>query len=86
MALWQPFRTALFMPIPNGYDPINSAWRIGVTQWYRPIAAIKFGLQYSYMQTNYFQYTTNGTFAAPGSSFTSKGGNHNLFATGYYFF
>ena len=27
-----------------------------MTLWYRPIQAIKFGLQYSYMAVNYYQY------------------------------
>ena len=25
---------------PNGFDPVSSTWRTGVTQWYRPIAAV----------------------------------------------
>ena len=30
--------------------------RLTVTLWYRPIQAIKFGLQYAYAAANYFQY------------------------------
>ena len=29
--------------------------QVNVTLWYRPIQAIKFGLQYSYVAANYFQ-------------------------------
>ncbi|MBM4286619.1 MAG: hypothetical protein FJ135_00470 [Deltaproteobacteria bacterium] len=65
---------------PVGNDPVSSTWRVGVTQWYRPVAALKFGLQYTYLQTRYFQYTTVGTTR------TNSGGNHSLMATGYFFF
>lgn len=65
---------------PLGYDPINSSWRAGVTQWYRPIPAVKFALQYQYMRTNYFQNTTVG------SSKTNFGQNHSLLANAWYMF
>jgi hypothetical protein len=65
---------------PNGFDPINSTWRAGVSQWYRPVAAVKFGLQYSYMRTNYFQNTTVG------SNTTNYGNNHSLMANAWYMF
>ena len=57
-----------------------------MTQWYRPVSAVKFGLQYTFMQTNYFQYTTNGTFANPVTDSTNKGVNHSLMANAWYFF
>jgi hypothetical protein len=65
---------------PNGFDPVASDWRVGITQWYRPIAAVKFGAQYCYSQTTYFQYSTVG------SGFTNHGGNHTLMANAWYFF
>ncbi len=65
---------------PLGYDTIVSAWRAGVTQWYRPIPAVKFGLQYTYMRTNYFQNTTVG------SSMSKYGDNHSLMANAWYMF
>lgn len=65
---------------PLGYDPIVSSWRAGVTQWYRPIPAVKFALQYTYMRTNYFQDTTVN------SSKTKYGENHSLMANAWYMF
>ena len=51
-----------------------------MTQWYRPVAAVKFALQYTYQRVNYFQNTTVG-------SNTSKvGQNHNLMANAWYMF
>ena len=32
--------------------------QVSATLWYRPIQAIKFGLQYSYLAANYFQMNT----------------------------
>ena len=32
--------------------------QVSATLWYRPIQAIKFGLQYSYLAASYFQMTT----------------------------
>lgn len=68
---------------PLGYDPIRSAWRLSLTQWYRPVSAVKFGLQYAYMRANYFQTTTvpaNGNFS------TNQGDNHSLMANAWYMF
>jgi hypothetical protein len=65
---------------PNGMDPFKSAWRVSATQWYRPISAVKFGLQYSYTRTNYFQRTSVN------SSSTNFGDAHTLFGTAYYLF
>ncbi|MGQ9919994.1 MAG: hypothetical protein ACUVRZ_01560 [Desulfobacca sp.] len=65
---------------PTGFDPVKSSWRAGVTQWYRPIPAVKFALQYQYMRTDYFQNTTVG------SSKTNFGENHSLLANAWYMF
>ncbi len=65
---------------PLGYDPIESAWRASITQWYRPVPAVKFALQYAYMRTNYFQFTTVNTRRA------DYGQNHSLFANAWYLF
>lgn len=64
----------------DGFDPISSTYRAGITQWYRPVAAVKFALQYSYMRTNYFQITTVGT------QLSRKGDNHSLMANAWYMF
>jgi hypothetical protein len=69
--------------VPLGYDPIRSAWRVSVTQWYRPVSAVKFGLQYAYMRTNYFQVQTA---PAGGNYTTSYGNNHSLMANAWYMF
>ncbi len=63
-----------------GIDPINNSFRVGITQWYRPVAAVKFALQYSYFQNNFFQYTTVGT------NTTNKGNCHTIFANAWYLF
>jgi hypothetical protein len=48
--------------------------------YYRPIQALKFGLQYSYMRTDYFQITTVG------SRNTSWGDNHRVEFGGWFYF
>ena len=57
----------------TGQDPINSSWRASITQWYRPVPAVKFALQYAYMRANYFQDNTIG------SNVSSFGNVHTLF-------
>ena len=64
----------------TGIDPVNSSWRAGITQWYRPVAAVKFALQYTYMRTNYFQNTTVG------SNTTNSGNCHSVLANAWYMF
>jgi len=61
-------------------DPVNSSWRAGITQWYRPIPAVKFALQYTYMRTNYFQSLTAG------SNTTNFGNCHSILANAWYMF
>lgn len=72
-----------FYANPVGYDPINSVWQAGVTQWYRPISAVKFGLQYTYQRANYFQESLVG--GANGNR-SNYGDNHLLMANAWYFF
>jgi hypothetical protein len=64
----------------TGIDPVRSSWRAGITQWYRPVAAVKFALQYTYMRSNYFQYTTVG------SNTTNNGNSHSILANAWYMF
>jgi hypothetical protein len=61
-------------------DPINSSWRASITQWYRPVPAVKFALQYAYLRANYFQYTTIGSNA------TYYGNVHTVMANAWYMF
>jgi len=67
-------------PIANSIDPINSMWRASVTQWYRPVAAVKFALQYAYMKATYFNNTTVGSTTA------NQGNVHTLMANAWYMF
>ncbi|MDP3230928.1 MAG: hypothetical protein Q8N13_23540, partial [Acidovorax sp.] len=54
---------------PEGYriaapaDLINLWQSFNITLWYRPIQALKFGLQYSYDMTTYFQRTQTAVAA-----------------------
>jgi hypothetical protein len=77
---------------PAGFDPIASVWRAGVTQWYRPVPAVKFALQYTFSRTNYFQTTsivganqipTNDVNQTNTSRF---GTNHAVMANAWYMF
>ena len=45
------------MGFNNGNEP-QTIQQVSATLWYRPIQAIKFGLQYSYLAANYFQMNT----------------------------
>jgi hypothetical protein len=65
---------------PLGFDPTKSVWRGSVTQWYRPVSAVKFALQYAYMKTYYFQNVTVN------SSTTNSGDNHSVMANAWYMF
>ena len=54
---------------PNGYiyafagDVLKTWTQAEVCLWYRPIQAIKFGLQYAYGSNQYFQLTPGGNTA-----------------------
>ena len=45
------------MAFNNGNEP-QTIQQMSATLWYRPIQAIKFGLQYSYLSAHYFQMNT----------------------------
>jgi hypothetical protein len=51
-----------------------------IVLYYRPITALKFGLQYSYMRTDYLQITTVG------SRTTRMGDNHRVEFAGWFYF
>ena len=53
------------------------------TLWYRPIQAIKFGLQYSYMACSYLQMTTDPLNSPNSSRF---GDNHRVEFVGFFYF
>lgn len=79
---------------PVGFDPVRSTWRASITQWYRPVSAVKFGLQYAYLRTDYFQTTsTTGVAANPNNLFPQNqsdnrkyGECHSLMANAWYMF
>jgi hypothetical protein len=78
-------------PLPIGnmdmaFTSMNEAsmiQQLEATLWYRPIQAIKFGLQYSYTAANYFQILTTPA-ASPNS--TRFGDNHRVEFVGFFYF
>ncbi len=69
---------------------MRSQQQIDTTLWWRPIAALKFGLQYSYVHTNYlYDASAATTFPVPGTAqgaFTNKGDEHRVEFAGYFYF
>jgi hypothetical protein len=57
--------------------------QINATLWYRPIQAIKFGLQYSYVSANYFQVNTT---PAGSQNSTNFGNDHRVEFVGFFYF
>jgi hypothetical protein len=64
----------------GGADPIKTNQHYYATLWYRPIQALKFGLEYTYVRTDYFQNTTTG------SQISDKGENHRMMFCGFFLF
>jgi hypothetical protein len=64
----------------NNNDPTKFWQSANVTLWFIPIQALKFGLQYSYVRTAYFQKVTEG------SRVSDFGGNHRLMFAGFFYF
>ena len=52
---------------PSG-DNAQTIQQAAVTLWYRPIQAIKFGLQYEYAAAHYFQYALPAGTATAGTA------------------
>ncbi|MEW6387609.1 MAG: hypothetical protein AB1491_08875 [Thermodesulfobacteriota bacterium] len=89
---------------PAGYVYASPAdqykfWQIfNLTLWYRPITAMKFGLNYSYARTDWYQKMgqsyTQPTAAAPVGAVTNamagrvadKGEDHRVLFTAFYYF
>jgi hypothetical protein len=63
-----------------GADPSKYNEHCYATLWYRPIQALKFGLEYTYARTGYFQKVLTTTQA------DDVGENHRLLFVGFYFF
>jgi hypothetical protein len=56
---------------------------VDFTLWYRPITAIKFGLQYGWSQTTWLQSLSQGV---PGNNSSSSGTAHRVEFVGYFYF
>jgi hypothetical protein len=73
-----------------GYDNVNGGlkWQqhVDATLWYRPIQAIKFGLQYSYLGAAYWTRLGNNNSAAATTNVTNRGDEHRVEFAGYFFF
>jgi hypothetical protein len=69
-------------------DTLNYHHEFNLCLWYRPIQALKFGLQYVYSRTNWFQVAgPNATAAAAGqNNFSQFGDAHRVEFVGYFFF
>jgi hypothetical protein len=63
-------------------DQFKTMQQVDATLWYRPIQALKFGLQYTYARGDWLQYTTTGT--TPDTS--NSGNEHRVEFVGYFFF
>jgi hypothetical protein len=65
----------------NGLNnQMNYTQQIDATLWYRPIQAIKFGLQYSWFNTHYFTNTLVGT------QLSDTGNAHRVEFVGFFYF
>jgi hypothetical protein len=70
-----------------GSDQTKTWWELDATLWYRPITAIKFGLQYAYSKTDWLQIAGPNVVAAPGvQKVTDQGEDHRIQFVGLYFF
>jgi hypothetical protein len=64
----------------SGADLFSYSYEYDLCLWYRPIQALKFGLEYEYARTNYLQNTTTaGTLSKFGDA-------HRVEFVGYFFF
>jgi hypothetical protein len=58
-----------------------------LTLWYRPIQSLKFGVQYSYVRTDWLQKAGPATTAAPGAArVTDLGEDHRVMFAGFFYF
>jgi len=63
--------------------------QVDATLWYRPIQALKFGLQYSFARADYFQRTPGvpgGIGPAGGNPSSDKGDEHRVEFVGIFYF
>jgi hypothetical protein len=76
-------------------DNAQTIQQASFTLWYRPIQAIKFGLQYSYAAAHYFAYAYPnaslagvpvGTAAANTTNRSHFGDDHRVEFVGFFYF
>jgi hypothetical protein len=72
-------------------DQMRTMQEVDATLWYRPIQALKFGVQYSYCASNYFQKQPGNAGAGVGvgtdpNNVSDKGQEHRVEVVGYFFF
>ncbi len=88
---WQDYYTNTTTGIGG---QVTAQEEVDATLWWRPIAALKFGIQYSYVHSQYAADTTGaGTFLIPGAatstpwaSVANKGDEHRVEFAGYFYF
>jgi len=77
-------------------DNAQTIQQVNATLWYRPIQAIKFGLQYSYVAATYFQYLNPAGNPASAAGFAANatntinrshfGDEHRVEFVGFFYF
>ena len=98
-------RARAYMALTASFNGINGMeWAMAImpqtiqqaamTLWYRPIQAIKFGLQYEYTATTYYQYLdphgcplgSVGTNPANNVNRSNFGDDHRVEFVGFFYF
>jgi hypothetical protein len=64
-------------------DQFRTMQQVDATLWYRPIQALKFGVQYAFARTDWFQRTN---VPAGSNNLTNAGDEHRVQFVGYFFF
>jgi hypothetical protein len=64
-------------------DQMKTRQQFDATLWYRPIQALKFGVQYAFARTDWLQTTTN---PANSGNTSSVGNEHRVQFVGFFFF
>jgi hypothetical protein len=64
-------------------DQMKMVEQVDATLWYRPIQALKFGVQYSWARTDWLQITTD---PANSGNTSSVGNEHRVQFVGFFFF
>lgn len=70
----------------GGNDPVKLNQQAYATVWYQPIKALKFGLEYTFVRTDYFQRTTINGVGNNLGTISANGVNHRMMACGFLFF